>query len=533
MAEQERTVDHRSTGRAGRGGVPDGVLVVGAGPVGLVAACELARRGIAVRVVDAAAGPARGSRGKGVQPRTIEVFDDLGVAGRIVSSGRFRIPVRRYAGRDVLNTGGINADAHDPTPAVPYSRSMLVPQWRTEEVLRDRLGDWGVRVEGSTALVSLEQDADGVTVVLRTADGVEHEERAAYVVGADGASSTVRKQVGIGFLGETDETFRMLVGDLELEGLDRDFWHMWPTARGGLLALCPLEGTDAFQIQAALPAEAGKELPLDEIQQLVDERTDRADIIVRAVRWQSVWRSNVRMADRYRVGRVFIAGDAAHVHSPAGGLGMNTGVQDAYNLGWKLAHVLAGAPDGLLDSYEQERLPAAADVLGFSSRLIGRGLGEVVPREGQGKDTLQLGLGYPGSDLSSGAETAYASPGHRAPDSVCVAWEGVRVRLFDLFRGPHLTVLAFGRRSALVAAALTARYPDRLRRVVVGRPSDGHALADDPELVVDHLGDAHHDYGVDGDTLFVVRPDGYVGFRGTDPDVTEVEAYLTRLLPPR
>jgi 2-polyprenyl-6-methoxyphenol hydroxylase-like FAD-dependent oxidoreductase len=149
----------------------------------------------------------------------------------------------------------------------------------------------------------------------------------------------------------------MLTADVEVSGLDRDFWHWWPSADGKLLALCPLAATDTFQLQVGVAPDTAGEPPLAQIQVLVEERSGRTDIRIRRVDWQSIWRFNVRMVDRYRAGRVFLAGDSAHVHSPAGGLGMNTGIQDAYNLGWKIANVLRGAPAGLLDTYEQERLP--------------------------------------------------------------------------------------------------------------------------------------------------------------------------------
>jgi 2-polyprenyl-6-methoxyphenol hydroxylase-like FAD-dependent oxidoreductase len=224
----------------------------------------------------------------------------------------------------------------------------LIPQWRVEEILRERLGELGVTVEYGSELAGLKQDSDGVHACLQTASGSETDSFS-YAIGCDGASSTVRKLLEIGFLGRTDETVRMLTADVEVSGLDRDFWHWWPGTDGKLLALCPLAATDTLQLQAGVAPDTAGELPLAQIQALVDERSGRSgrsDIRVRRVEWQSIWRFNVRMVDRYHAGRVFLAGDSAHVHSPAGGLGMHTGIQDAYNLGWKIAHVLRGAPAG-------------------------------------------------------------------------------------------------------------------------------------------------------------------------------------------
>lgn len=500
---------------------------MGAGPVGLVAGIELARRGVDVRLVDKAAGPRPGSRGKGLQPRSVEVFDDLGVAGRVLATSRSRLAIRKYRGRVVLGTSDVVPGAPEPTPSTPYPRTVLLPQWRVEEILRERLADLGVTVEYGSELVGLTQHDGGVQALLHTASGSESGSFS-YVVGCDGAYSTVRNLLETGFLGQTDETVRMLTADVEVSGLDRDFWHWWPSADGRLLALCPLAATDAFQMQVGVDADTVGELPIEQIQKLVEERSGRSDIRVRRVAWQSVWRFNVRMVDSYRAGRVFLAGDAAHVHAPAGGLGMNTGIQDAYNLGWKIAHVLEGAPEALLDTYEQERLPIAADVLNLSSELIAQRVRGVVPDGAHGNDTLQLKVRYPVSALNGSprSEHAHVQAGDRAPDSQVFNPDGTAVRLFDLFRGPHTTVLAFGSHSSHTADALVRRFPEHLKSATLlptAEPTTPH--------FTDREGSAHQDYGIAGDTLLVIRPDGYVGLRATDPSETDVLDYLRRFLP--
>lgn len=515
----------RRTSSAGR------VLVVGAGPVGLVAAVELARRGVEVRLVDKSGGPSSGSRGKGLQPRSIEVFDDLGLAGRILATSRARLAIRKYRGRVVLGTSDVVPGAPEPTASTPYPRTVLLPQWRVEEVLRERLGELGVMVEYGSELFGLKQEGDRVQASLRTASGSESDSFS-YAIGCDGASSTVRRLLEIGFLGQTDETVRMLTADVELSGLDRDFWHWWPSADGRLLALCPLAATDTFQLQVGVAADTAGELPLKEIQALVEERSGRADIRIRRVVWQSVWRFNVRMVDRYRAERVFLAGDSAHVHSPAGGLGMNTGIQDAYNLGWKIAHVLHGAPEALLDTYEQERLPIAADVLNLSSELIAGRVKGVVPGEGQGSDTLQLKVHYPVSELNGSlrGEHVFVQAGDRAPDSLLCGPDGAAVRLFDLFRGTHTSALAFGPRSSKVADALARRFPYCLKSFTLC-PAASPTTVPSTSHFTDGEGHARQDYSIDGDTLLVIRPDGYVGLRATEPSEAEALRYLRRFLP--
>ncbi len=168
------------------------------------------------------------------------------------------------------------------------------------------------------------------------------------MVGADGGHSAVRKTLGLKLLGEAMDDKPMLVADVEMEGLDRRDWHVWPFAKGGPMGLCPLPNTSLFQLTCRADLiDVGIE---SVVRHVTGYRVQR-------IGWQSIYKPNVRMVDRYRVGHVFLAGDAAHVHPPAGGQGLNTGVQDAFNLGWKLAHVARGGPDSLLDSYETERFP--------------------------------------------------------------------------------------------------------------------------------------------------------------------------------
>lgn len=485
------------------------VLVVGAGPTGLTLAAVLTQWGVSVRVVDAAGAPSQGSRAKGVQPRTLEVLDGLGVADRLVAGGRSRMPVRQYAGPDD-RTGTLH-DLHpgaEPGPQRPYGRAFLVPQWRVEQVLRDRLADLGGAVEYGRAVAGLDQQPDGVTVCF--SDGATTTAR--HVVGCDGGSSTVRRLIGVSFLGETHDDVRMLLGDVRLEGLDRDAWHQFtgPTP-WDYLAICPLPATDTFQFQGALkPDEPNPELSLATFQAAVDRVT--TGVRLRELVWASRWRLNVRMVDRYRVGRVFLAGDAAHVHSPAGAQGMNTGIQDAANLAWKLAHVLDGADPALLDTYGAERLPVAADVLGLSSLLTGR---RMTDRGVDGDATMQFGVTYRGGPLAPEPGEGPARPGDRAPDAPGHTPDGAPVRLFELFRpderGPHWTLLGFG---------VTPPPVEGLVRAVTVGPSGD---------LVDTAGHARGAYGPSDGDLVAVRPDGHVGIRG-EPDA--VVAYLREVLPP-
>ena len=330
------------------------ILIVGAGPTGLTLACLLARQGVRFRIIDAADAPPIGSRGKGLQPRSLEMFDDLGIVARIVANGMFDLPIQYYDEDGRATVQNLHA-ARAARPDAPYQSPLVTPQWRVEEALRDRLAELGAQVEFGTALEDFTQDDDGVTAQLSGGAQV----KARLLVGCDGGKSVVRHQAEISFLGETLENFRMMVGDVRVTGLDRAHWHIWKSGEG-FAALCPLPSTDAFQFQASVAPGQESAPSLEAIRRMVAQRTGRDDIIVEDASWLSLWRANVRMVDRYRAGRVFVAGDAAHVHSPAGGQGMNTGIQDACNLGWKLGAVLRGADAALLATYEEERLPVAA-----------------------------------------------------------------------------------------------------------------------------------------------------------------------------
>jgi 2-polyprenyl-6-methoxyphenol hydroxylase-like FAD-dependent oxidoreductase len=391
-----------------------GVLIVGAGPAGLTLALDLARRGISFRLIDAAASPFAGSRGKGIQPRTLEIFEDLGVLDAILASGARYPRIRIHLGPFSLRAGSL-APSKQPTEGVPYPNLWMVPQSRTEQILRERLAELGGQVEFDEALATFTQTEHGVDAVLKRGERV----RASFLVGCDGGHSTVRKVLGLRLEGEAIDDKPMLVADLEIEGLDRRDWHLWPSFVGGVIGLCPLPNTPLFQLIARAKAASGIE---DTVLKVTGHRVQR-------VAWSSIYQPAVRMVDCYRVGRVLLAGDAAHVHPPAGGQGLNTGIQDAYNLGWKLACVVRGGPDSLLDTYEAERLPIAAAVLGLSRRL------HQTRSIKRGETTNQLGLHYRTSSLSSGVTLGRLHPGDRIPDLRLEDGS----RLFDHLRGHHAT----------------------------------------------------------------------------------------------
>ena len=419
------------------------VLIAGAGPAGMVLACDLARRGVACRVVDANPAPPdhrSGSRGKGIQPRTLEVYDDLGIIDAVHEAGGPYYPAMAWDGPKPLGPSKFHRiERREPSPDVPYPSMWMLLQPRALDILRARLADLGGRVEFGTRIVSSTPDADGVTASLQHPDGREETLRAHYLAGCDGARGVVRATAGVQFASETIDPHPMITADVVVEGLERTHWHMWDNAKGGALWLGPLVQTDAFQLYAKFEDEE-PDLSFEALRKLVRDRTGRPELNVTEVLYASHFGSRAGLADRFRVGRTFLVGDAAHVHPPAGGQGMNTAVQDAYNLGWKLGHVLRhGAPAALLDSYEAERLPVAAHLLEFVVQMhkdwLGKAKDKEEPRKGE---HMQLGLNYRGGPLSVDERAAVGEgvtrAGDRAPDAQLRDATDAPVRLFDLFR---------------------------------------------------------------------------------------------------
>jgi len=473
------------------------IVIVGAGPTGLTLAVELAQRGVPHRLLERSPNPFDGSRGKGLQPRTLEVLDDLGVIDGFLANGALYPPLRIHR-PDGQQIDWRMDELHEATPDVPYPNVWMIPQWRTCELLAARLAELGGRVEADTGVTGLTQDDTGVHLTLSTGETVT----ARYVVGADGGRSTIRRALGVGFAGETHETQRALIADVRLTGLDRAAWHVWPgEGQQFRLGLCPLPGTEDFQLTAPVTGDDAAEPTQESLQALVS--SIQPGITLTHVGWSSFFRANIRMVDRYRVGNVFLAGDAAHVHSPAGGQGLNTGIQDAYNLGWKLAT----GDDALLDTYEAERLPVAAGVLGISTKLHNRTVEGTEDAMRRDDPVLrQLALNYRGGPLAEEHRRApgLVRAGDRAPDAPCGP-----VRIFDVLRGPHPTLLAFD--------APEVSFPG-LKVVHIAASSEGHA---------------HRAYDITNPTLLLVRPDNYIGCAVDATEPAAIDAYLNRIAPPK
>ncbi|MBY6364625.1 FAD-dependent monooxygenase [Rhodococcus corynebacterioides] len=501
------------------------VLVVGAGPSGTTLAVDLARRGHTVRVVDRAEAAFDGSRAKGVQPRTLEVFGDLGVLSDVVEGGDTYPLMGIHLGPLTIPFRMIKNST--PSDAIPHPNTWLIPQSRTVDALHRRLAEAGVEVESGTEFRSLSHHEDHVRVVLHR-DGADSAVHARYLVGADGGSSAVRRSQDIMFEGTTDEADRMIIADVDTRGLSRRRWHIWPALGGRFTGACPLPNSEAFQWMIRLRESDEPSLDHDRVVSLIRERVGRS-VSLGDIHWTSLFRPNIRLAQRYRQGRVFLVGDAAHVHPPAGAQGLNTGVQDAYNLGWKLAQVLDGAPDELLDSYENERRPIAAHVLGLSSAKY-RGIGTLDPKAAKrGDDEKQLLLTYRNGPLCLTSEaTTTLHAGDRAPDASLTYADGSPVRLFDLLRGGDFTLITYA--SSIDRAPGTSRWSATGAglRVVAVDPVRG---VDVPGItgVRDVGGNFATSYGVSRETAFLVRPDGYLAGVTTGDAASMVESARRRM----
>ncbi|KAF9524863.1 FAD binding domain-containing protein [Crepidotus variabilis] len=532
------------------------VLIVGAGPSGLIAALTLIRNGIPVRIIEKSITPRIGQRGAGVMARTFEVFEALGFLEeamkytisvpkmRIYKPGSSTEVVKEYFLHHVV----------DPTPDRPYINPRLLGQESLDKVLREILEKLGCHIELGMGLVGFEQDDEKVKVKLQRASGGEEEEASYdYMIGADGARGVVRKQLGLTFVGETTEQ-KMAVGEFMVEGgLENDIWHRWGEPGTYMLMIRPTDQPGLFTF-----VTGGRLLPNpDDIVQsetvlknYIKERlAGRDDVKIGDIKWMGTYTINIRMVDSFKKGRVFVTGDAAHIHSPTGAQGMNTGIQDSYNIGWKLALVQKGvAPPALLETVTEERVPVVAEMLELTTTLLKRTILSDADRN-RPEAVNQYGVNYrlssivldDGSDLKEarkispygGGDAKIVYAGDRAPDApglIKIGGTQEPTRLFKLLGPSHHTVLVFADKAEGVFQAssnIFKKYPSDLVRFVVIHTAGKAVQANGPtETFEDSQGHAYNAYknsqNVSG--VFIIRPDGYVGGRFESTD--KVEAYF-------
>jgi 2-polyprenyl-6-methoxyphenol hydroxylase-like FAD-dependent oxidoreductase/heme-degrading monooxygenase HmoA len=525
------------------------VLVVGAGPTGLTNAIELARRGIAVRVVDKRAEPSsQADKAIGIHCRTMEIWEDQGIVTDAMDAGTWL-----YGQTVFVNGKQTHQVDWSGLDELPYAHLGL-PQYETERLLGERLTSLGVEVERGVELESFTQDDDGVTAQLRHPSGETESARAQYLVGADGAGSAVRAALGLTFDGGLSMFPQLfMLGDVDVDW-DMPAGHLVRWVRieddgdfTGMLVCVPLKGRNRYRVATLAPQRLQKTIGsgvvppgfwkeydppgLADIQAAIDD-LGPAGTTASNLRWASIFRVKHGIVDRYRDGRVFVAGDAAHLHPPAGGQGMNTGIQDAWNLGWKLALAVHGlASPGLLDSYDAERRPAGKAIVDRAVAVAFTDEMDMEDERAQFLLEMQMTMNYAGSPVV-GEVTDRAGfdggpePGHRAPDVLGLRRFGVAhpLRLFELTRGTHSTLLLYADASAEEEQVLGLEKLAASIRQASGGQVHPYLVADvdapvpalvDLPVVRDADSGFRDAYGVSGTgtAAYLVRPDGHVGFR--------------------
>ena len=519
------------------------VLVVGAGPTGLALAAQLSQYGVRYRIIDAHPDRVHESRALAVQPRTLEVLAPFGIADEMVERGNPAVTVRLHSGRRSVPVALGNIGIADT--AYPYL--LFLSQAETERILARHLEQAGVLVERGVRLDSTDLTAAQPACRLCHADGRTETVTARYVVGCDGAHSTVREQAGIEFRGAPyPQTF--VLADLEVDGLHPGNVHAYLTGPN-LLFFFPL-GTPATWRMLAIrqPHHPASDVTVPELQELVAAHTTEP-LRLRDPLWMTDFRIHLRGASSYRSGPVFLAGDAAHIHSPAGGQGMNTGIQDAANLGWKLGLVTTGQADpALLDTYETERAPVGRAVLRYTNRLFTLATTNnpiarltrtrVVPliaplplrskrlRAAAFRTISELAVGYRNSPASiEGQHAPRRGPhaGDRLPNAPIIH-NGQPGTLHDILRQPRYHLLLCGPLNG---------WPAEDTHRTSG-PVSVHRLSKQagPDVLHDHDGTALHRLGVapSHSAHYLIRPDGHIGYRASGTDLAGARAYLSRWL---
>ena len=510
------------------------VLIVGAGPTGLMLANQLVRRGVRSTIIDRHSGPAQQSRAMAVQARTLEIYAKMGIIDDALRLGR------RASGANMWANG--KWTARIPLGDIgkhlsPFPFALALGQDDNERIMGTKLHAEGIDVQWNTELVGLQQEEDGSVATIKQPDGSTRTLGARWVAGCDGARSTVREICGITFPGAPYEHV-FFVADTAATGSmrpDELNVYLW---QDGFHLFFPMRGKDRWRLIGILPKplRSRAELRFEDLIPDV-QREAGANLAFSECSWFSTYRIHHRCAERFRDRRCFLLGDAAHIHSPAGGQGMNTGLQDAYNLGWKLALVVNGEADAtLLDTYERERLPVAQRLLQTTDRLFrilvsdswfaGIFRTRILARMAARAMTVervrmiafraisQIGIRYPQSPLSQelgSVADAAPQPGDRFP-WLCLDIDG-NGNVDDLFNAlddRRFNVLVFGQPapdSKIVAGG------ERVRVLAI------------PESPANQSAQAS--IGIDGPAFYVVRPDGHVGLAGTRYDEGAVTRYLS------
>ncbi|HEX8174179.1 MAG TPA: FAD-dependent monooxygenase [Pyrinomonadaceae bacterium] len=510
------------------------VLIVGAGPTGLSLACQLVRYGIDFIIVEKNEGVTRFSKALGVQARTLEIYEQLGLAHLAVERGTIATKVRMLAGGRVRGEMDISGVGQGQSP---YPYILFLEQSKNEELLYEYLRRHQGKVFWNTELESFSQDGDGVTALVKRGDGQSSTITAKYLVGCDGAGSFVRRSLGLTFEGSTFERL-FYVADARVDWeLPHDAVQVC-LARDVFTLFFPMKGERRYRIVGTFPEGVGKgegKVLYEEIERQI-KREARLQLEISEVNWFSLYKVHSRRVNRFSEGRSFVAGDAAHIHSPAGAQGMNTGIQDAYNLAWKLAFVIKGwAGEELLETYNEERLQNAKRLLETTDRIFELAAGTnwllgllrttVFPRLAGFLATLgpirkrffplisQIGITYRALSLSDSTDDAVFSirAGDRMPN---VRIEGQSI--YEKLRAPKFHLLVFsegGSDNQRMKDELKDEYHDTIDCQVFSLDSSVKKI-----------------FGTNEPFTLLLRPDNHVAFISAEISPGRVRAYLSRVL---
>ena len=528
------------------------VLIAGAGPVGLQLALELQRRGVRWMAIDQREAPDYYCKALGITPRTQEIWDQCGVLDDAQRRGAF------LAGMEAATDQGPVERQPVPPDGLSYG-FLTLPQYDTEEVRRHHRARRGGVVRQGVRLASFVQDPDGVTADLEGADGRKQRIRSRWVVGCDGAHSVVRKGLGLDYEGEA-YAMTFMLGDVRLDwdrphAYGQRITHLEDGELRNVLVCIPIPGDPRrWRVSMMAPLDMqSDDADLSSPPSLDVLRAEALPILppgtaVTDLRWSSYYRISHRIVSRYASGRCFLAGDAAHIHPPIGGQGMNTGLQDAHGLAWRLALAAAGrAAPGLLDGYAEERRPVGLDVVQRTTHRMDAAVTTGDVKFDQWLQDSQLFIDYRDSrwvaeEISSPEALARGpKPGDRAPDAggLRAPWVAEPIRLAERMRVPgHLLLLWFDAdataddfaRAASLADDLARRHADAITIDAVVAP--GASVVDHERFPIlrDAAGAFRAAYDARGCCLYLLRPDRHVAFRADRHDAAALGRYLDRIL---
>jgi 2-polyprenyl-6-methoxyphenol hydroxylase-like FAD-dependent oxidoreductase len=551
------------------------VLIVGAGPTGLTTAIEMKRRGIPCRVIEKLPEPSDKSKALAIHARSLEMLENMGVVKQLIDAGIKAFGFTMYTGKQRLMSFS-TAELDAPFPFI-----LMIPQQETERVLREHFEKLGGKIERAVELTALQQDKNEVTVQLKHADGKEETFKTPWVLACDGSHSTVRKQLGLKFEGAAYEE-RFALGDVDIESDLREDEVTTYFHQDGPMVFFPM-GNKRFRLMAPVEEAqvVGDQPTMQFLESLAKTRCGEQFKFVRS-HWLAWFRIHRRSVQDYRVGRVFLSGDSAHIHSPVGGQGMNTGMQDVYNLAWKLELVYKNlaAPE-LLDSYQEERHPVGQELLKGTdlatraavlrnpvAKFVRNQMITFIGQQEFAQEKLRnvgtmMSVNYRGSklvgeyheigdvrvhvadnaespNLPTWMEFARAPlPGDRAPDTVLLDKDNNEKRLFEIIQGTkHNLVLFDGKPTPegyktleKIAQAIKEQFGEIVdTHIVVAGTSAPDALKNVPNVYCDPDLVAHEKYGAQSEALYLIRPDGFIGFRSQPAKLEPLVAHLNKLL---